>query len=217
MPDPQTENGLTHFTPVPNEALERLAAEALTGREFRIILVVLRKTLGWSKERDKIPMSQFARFTGVERRNCHVVLTSLVKRKIIKKTVVAYGDRKIINYSFNDIYAEWKPSPPTATKAKKKVVATHGDTLSPPITTILSPSITHSIDKDRNLSKESSEEPLGPPERVQGLSLPTDNGDGMISICTRCHKMAETVRQNGENLCIRCFKKDDRRTVCGYH
>ena len=210
---PETRTSVEYqFTPIPSEALERLAAVKLTGREFRIILAVMRKTWGWSKEKDKISMSQFARFTGIDRRKCHIILTSLIKQKIIKKTVAANGDRKIINYSFNEVYAEWKLLPPMGTKAKRKVVAANGDTMLPPKGTKLSPPAAHTIDKDRNLSTESGE---APPEilKSQGASPYTGTDDGMTSICTRCGKEAETVLQNGERLCIYCFKKDDRPPV----
>ena len=170
------------FTPVPNEALERLAAwgssgpeRGLSGREFRIILVVIRKTWGWDKEKDKISMSQFARYTGIDRRHCHAILTSLIKQRIINKTVTTYGDRKVISYSFNDVYAEWKLSPPEVTKAKGKVVTVEGDRLSPSTATVLSPSTAHTKETDINLLKESGEAPPGPPERVRGLSLHNDD------------------------------------------
>jgi phage replication O-like protein O len=164
------------FTPIPSEALERLAAAGLSGREFRIILVVMRKTWGWSKVKDRIPLSQFARHTGIDRRKCHAILISLAKQKIIKRTVAVKGDRKAITYSFNEIYAEWKLSPSRGTVDKKGdekgAVPFQGDRLSPSTATELSPSTAHSIDTNRNLLIESGEEPLGPPERVQGLSLP---------------------------------------------
>ena len=180
------------FTPIPNDALERLAAFGLSGREFRILLVVIRKTWGWSKEKDKIPMSQFARFTGIDRRHCHAILNSLIKQRIINKTVTAYGDRKVISYSFNDVYAEWKLSPSTVTKVKGQVVTIQGDRLSPSTVTVLSPSTAHSIDKERNITKESGEAPLGPPERVQGLSLPTEKdliySPGVARLAQECFR-----------------------------
>ena len=172
--DDNTTNPRPPFTPIPNDALERLAAWGLSGREFRILLVVIRKTWGWSKEKDKIPMSQFARFTGIDRRHCHAILTSLIKQKIINKTVTAYGDRKVISYSFNDVYAEWKLSPSTVTKVKGKVVTIQGDRLSPSTVTVLSPSTAHSIDKERNITKESGGDTPRLLEKPGGSPLPND-------------------------------------------
>jgi phage replication O-like protein O len=174
---PETRTAVEYqFTPIPSEALERLAAAGLTGREFRIILVVMRKTWGWSKEKDRIALSQFARYTGIDRRKCHALLTSLAKQKIIKRTVAVKGDRKAIMYSFNDIFAEWKLSPSRGIDDKKsektKTVPLQGDRLSPSTATKLSPSTAHTIDNNRNLLIESGEAPLGPPDEVQGLSLP---------------------------------------------
>jgi phage replication O-like protein O len=174
------------FTPVPSQALERLAAAGLSGREFRIIAVIMRKTWGWSKEKDRIPLSQFARLTGIDRRKCHALLISLAAQKIIKRTVAAKGDRKAVTYSFNEIYAEWKLSPSRGTddkKAqKKKTVPPQGDRLSPSTATKLSPSTAHSIETDINLLTESGEEPPGPFEGVQGPSLSRDNGNPHISL-----------------------------------
>jgi len=214
IPEPRTSVEY-QFTPVPNDALERLAAAGLTGREFRIILVVMRKTWGWSKERDKIPLSQFARYTGIDRRKCHALLVSLATQKILKRTVAVKGDRKAIMYSFNGIFSEWKLSPSRGIVEKKgeekRTVPLQGDSLSPSTATKLSPSTAHSIDKDRNLSTESGEAPPGPRQEVRGPSL--HNDDGMVLTCTRCGKKAETVLQNGERLCINCFKKDDRQPL----
>lgn len=169
------------FTPVPSETLERLAAAGLTGREFRIVLVVWRKTWGWSKEKDKIPMSQFARLTGIDRRKCHVLLTGLVDKKIIKKSVAVKGDRKTITYSFNDIYSEWQVLPSRGTKVKRETVPLWGDSVSPSTATVLSPSTAHSIDNNKNLLKESSVTPSGllddqgaPPSEHEGLESMND-------------------------------------------
>ena len=114
------------------------------------------------------------------------------KAEIINKTVTAYGDRKVISYSFNDVYAEWKLSPSTVTKVKGQVVTIQGDRLSPSTVTVLSPSTAHSIDKERNITKESGEAPLGPPERVQGLSLPTEKdliySPGVARLAQECFR-----------------------------
>lgn len=144
------------FTPIPSEALERLAEQGLAGREFRIIFVLWRKTWGWSKEAEKIPMSQFHKYTGIDRRKCHAILTGLVNKRIIKKSVTARGDRKIAMYQFNEIYSEWKMSPPKGTVPKGEAVPLEGHGLSPSAATDLSPSAAYSINKNRNLLKESA-------------------------------------------------------------
>ncbi len=164
-----------NFTRIANEALERLSAAGLSGREFRIVFVVLRKTLGWGKVKDKIALSQFSKYTGLERRNCHAVIKELIKKKIIKKSVVANGDRKIITYLFNDVYSEWRVSLPMATREKKKVVVANDDRLSSPVTTKLSPPVTHTKENNINLLKESGEAPPGLSEG-RGFSPPFDKG-----------------------------------------
>jgi len=180
------------YTEFPNEALERLAAAGLSGREFRIVLVVARKTWGWDKPKDRISMSQFSRCTGIDRRKCHVILSGLIDQKIIKKTVAVKGDRKILTYSFNDVFAEWKVSPSRGTDPKMKTVPLNGNRVSPLTATVLSPLTAHTKETDINLSKERGEEPPGL-LKGQGPSPYTGIDDGMTSICTRCGKEAETA------------------------
>lgn len=48
-----------NYTKIPNNYLEWLSCQNLKGLDFRILLFVFRKTIGWNKESDKISISQF--------------------------------------------------------------------------------------------------------------------------------------------------------------
>lgn len=133
---------LTNFTAIPNELLEKLISSKLTGRELRIVLFVIRKTLGWCKSKDKISLSQFYKNSGIRRDNSHRILKELLKKKIIKKSVATQGYKKPITYSINENFNEWNLSPSTTTPQKRKPIAIDGHKLLSPVATDLSPSTT---------------------------------------------------------------------------
>jgi phage replication O-like protein O len=72
-----------NYTPIPNELIEKLARAKLNGSEFRCVLVVLRKTLGWGKRFDYISLSQFERMTGILKPNVRRSLKGAIKKKIL--------------------------------------------------------------------------------------------------------------------------------------
>jgi phage replication O-like protein O len=97
MASPQKENG---FTPIANEILEKVVNTALLGAEFRIVLLILRKTYGFRKKSDWISLTQFEKGTGLSRPTVVKSLKTLVLRKIIIKL-----ENK--NYFFNKNWEEW--------------------------------------------------------------------------------------------------------------
>ena len=67
-----------------NGMLEKLAKGKWTLYELKILLVIVRKTLGWRKESDWISYGQFEKATGIDRRNISRVIRSLEKKGIIE-------------------------------------------------------------------------------------------------------------------------------------
>lgn len=111
MASPQKENG---YTQIANEILEHLSFAGITGSEYRIIHVVLRKTYGFHKHKDRISLSQFQLFTGMNRAHAVRTINSLVhKRILVKENGV---------YRFNKNWEEWVVS--------KRVPSTQTDTTS---------------------------------------------------------------------------------------
>ena len=49
MASPQKENG---YTPIAHEILEALAKQLLSPDEWRILMIIFRKTYGWDKKED---------------------------------------------------------------------------------------------------------------------------------------------------------------------
>lgn len=96
MASPQTENG---YTAIANELLERLYHCPLNGSEFRVCLMVLRKTYGYKKKDDWISLTQFEKGTGLKRANICRTLKELVANKLLLKS------GKTLR--FNKNYEQW--------------------------------------------------------------------------------------------------------------
>jgi len=102
---PQLEDG---YIRIANEIVDKLISYRISGEEWQILLVVLRKTYGFHKKEDHISLSQFQKYTGLKRPNVIRGIKKLVAKKIlgsIKK------DTSISNlYWFNKQFKNWQPS-----------------------------------------------------------------------------------------------------------
>lgn len=102
MASPQKENG---YVAIANEIAEALAQIRISGDEYRILWVVLRKTWGWNKKEDLISLSQFVLATGIKKPNIIRALKGLeAKNVVIKK-----DNGTIVKYTFNKDFDTWKP------------------------------------------------------------------------------------------------------------
>jgi phage replication O-like protein O len=102
--NPQLEDG---YTPVANPIMDALAHTQLTGREWRVLCFVLRKTYGWQKKADRLSLSQFVDGTGIERRHVIEAIKGLVQKKILTSDSAKIGTRAVRTYSFNKHFGEW--------------------------------------------------------------------------------------------------------------
>jgi phage replication O-like protein O len=96
MASPQTENG---YTKVANELLDRLCLPGINGSEYRVLLLVIRKTYGFHKKHDYISLTQFQKGTLMNRINAVRTIQSLVAKRILVK------DGSV--YRFNKNWEEW--------------------------------------------------------------------------------------------------------------
>lgn len=104
MASPQVENG--HID-IANELAEALARIRLSGEESQILWVIIRKTYGWHKKEDRIALSQFVEFTGINKQSCHRALGKLSSKKVI--AVIKKGYENINSYCINKDFDKWKP------------------------------------------------------------------------------------------------------------
>lgn len=70
---------------VPVDFLEALSSVNATQTEKEVVLVILRKTLGWNKEWDSITKSTFQQMTCSNKRTIYRALNSLEKDNMILK------------------------------------------------------------------------------------------------------------------------------------
>jgi len=100
---PQVENG---YIKIANELIEELSKLYLSGNEWRVIMVVIRKTYGWNKKTDHISLTQFQKATNLSRPS---VVRSL-KKLVAKQILVAKQQPFIKEYGLNKHYKEWANS-----------------------------------------------------------------------------------------------------------
>lgn len=128
MASPQKENG---FTPVANEIIENLCQLRLSGYEWQIIMVVLRKTYGWNKPHDRISLSQFSQMTKIQMPHVSRTLKKLIKKNIITQI----GNSYPLNYSFQKDYEKYLPKQVTLPKQVISITQTGNKSLPKQVTT----------------------------------------------------------------------------------
>lgn len=158
MANPQLENG--HLE-IANELAEAFFTRRISGREWQIIWVVIRKTWGWvdkktgkKKKMDVISKSQFHDLTGIPRQKCQELLHGLVERNIILKGVTQKGNIKIVSYGFNKNYETWKVLPKRVTPTQD--VTQKGNTLLPKKVTEVLPKKVTTKEKKKTIQKKST-------------------------------------------------------------
>lgn len=74
----------TNFTKFPNEMLEALA-KADISREVRVLIAIMRETVGWSRNEKVLSAYKISEMTGIDPRNVYLALASLEKKKFITR------------------------------------------------------------------------------------------------------------------------------------
>jgi phage replication O-like protein O len=100
MVNPQLEDG--HLD-IANEIVEYFARYRLSGQEWQVLWVILRKTWGWHKKKDRLSLGYISKMTLMKRPAVARAIKKLVNKCVIKK------DNSYINiYMFNKDYEMWK-------------------------------------------------------------------------------------------------------------
>jgi phage replication O-like protein O len=124
MASPQKEHG---YTGIANEIIEALLKANLSAQEFKIILLIIRKTYGYRKKEDYISLRQIAQATGASVNGCSRAVNKLHRKKMIgvNRTVEGLPNK----YKFNKDYSQWKGSTEVVTinRSGQKGVNRSGD------------------------------------------------------------------------------------------
>jgi len=97
------------FTKLPNGLLEALYSHRIPGQEMRVVLYVVRKTIGFSKDSDAISYGQIAGALDISRMRAADHVKSLASKKIL--AVSNNGYRKPSTIRINMDFSEWTPVP----------------------------------------------------------------------------------------------------------
>ena len=116
MANPQIEDG--HID-IANDIAEQFCRYRISGEEWLVLWVIIRKTYGWKKKEDRIALSQFAIMTGLKRQTVLRAINKLSSKKII--AVIKKDDSQINLYRFNKDFDQWKPLSKKITVSSKKI------------------------------------------------------------------------------------------------
>lgn len=159
MANPQKENG--HVS-VANDIWEALCRADIPGRQRRVLDVIIRKTWGWNKKHDLIPLSQLSEMTGIRRPHVCQLLNWLKAANMIVRDDTG-------KTSIQKDYEAWlvppKGVPPKGLGSPARGTSRRRKSASPAEGNLLVPPEGHSKDtlsKD-TLSKDSIGENAAPP------------------------------------------------------
>lgn len=94
-----------NFTKINNKLLEYIISSNLTSGEYKILLLVLRKTIGFGKKEDWISYTQFQKITGKDRGSVWRAIEKLVAKKILVRNSLK---GKMTLYRINGDCNSWK-------------------------------------------------------------------------------------------------------------
>jgi phage replication O-like protein O len=97
---PRSENG---HTDIPNEFLEKLVMVRLSPCESSLLLYIMRKTWGWHKDTDRIPLSQFEKETRMKKPHVRRTLNKLIAKNMITQI----GKSHTLTYGIQRDYEKW--------------------------------------------------------------------------------------------------------------
>jgi phage replication O-like protein O len=103
MANPQKEDG---YTAIANEIMDALISSDLSGQDFKIALLIIRKTYGFNKCEDAVSLSQMMESTGMCKIRCSQVVNRLQLMKILTVTENINGIGK--KYKFNKNFDIWE-------------------------------------------------------------------------------------------------------------
>lgn len=88
---------------VPMQMIDKLMAE-LSGNEFKVLMFIYRKTIGWQKDMDRISFNQIHTATGIKSKDTvRSALDGLIDEGLILRN--RYSRREISEYRLNIDYS----------------------------------------------------------------------------------------------------------------
>ena len=100
-----------NYSPTPNDLFDHWLPH-LNESELKVILVIIRKTFGWHKIRDRISISQLQQFTGLSETSILSAIKSLISKGLIFKNTIGPNGKQQTFYelSIEDSNNSYPPS-----------------------------------------------------------------------------------------------------------
>ena len=125
-----------NYTQLPNELFDEWLPDLGLG-EIKVLMVIMRKTFGWHKTRDRISLTQLEKHTGLGRRHILKAVKTLSEKRLISKIKEGINGSQVTYYELvvdedsNNLYQCPKDTPPSVLKTPTKETLTK-ETLLPP-------------------------------------------------------------------------------------
>ncbi len=117
---------------IANEIMEALSRTYMSSYESQFLWCLFRKTYGWNKKEDTLPISQIAEVTGI-----HLAHVSRTKKKLLHRRIITQTGNKI---SFNKYHSQWLRLPKQVSITQTGNPA-HSGKSPPPIQVTLPPPV----------------------------------------------------------------------------
>ena len=165
MASPQTENG---YTMIANELFDALINFRICGEHRQVLDFIIRKTYGFKKKTDAIPLSQFVKATGIQKAHVIRAINALKLCNIIKGAKTGTFDAVI--YGINKDYMKWRKVPKRALLPKRAIKG--AETGNEKV-----PKQAHSKERKESTQKKKEYASVPPLKDVKEFSLPKVGAD----------------------------------------
>ena len=102
--NPQVEDG---YIQIANELMDAIISYPFKNSELKIVLVIIRKTYGWKKKKDRLSFSQISKLSRVSIRHTKRVIKSMVLDNVILKEKIANNNILGLNKDYYS-WSLWK-------------------------------------------------------------------------------------------------------------
>tara|TARA_R110000868_G_scaffold408928_1_gene693237 strand:- start:1791 stop:2630 length:840 start_codon:yes stop_codon:yes gene_type:complete len=136
------------FTRMPNIIIDKYLPD-LQGSEYQVLTVIIRKTIGFNKERDKIALSTLEKMSGQARSTVVQAVKELLQKQLITK------DSSTIptTYSINqEVLTRDTPNPKEVVR-----ISNHSTIIQPPVAVLSNQQLVRNSNTQKNTFKQKKE------------------------------------------------------------
>ena len=102
--NPRVEDG---YIQIANELIDAIISYPFKNSELKIVLIIIRKTYGWKKKKDRLSFSQISKLSRVSIRHTKRVIKKLVLDNVVLKEKIANNNILGLNKDYYS-WSLWK-------------------------------------------------------------------------------------------------------------